>query len=62
MKNLFKSYTYTWWQVGIFKLALLAIGVVIGAYWHEFFSANVVSLIIIAVITSGYVWYISLKQ
>jgi hypothetical protein len=40
VKNMFfKSYIFTWWQIGIFKLALLAIGIAIGSYWHIFFRA-----------------------
>jgi len=58
----FKSYTFTWWQIGIFKLALLAIGIAIGSYWHNFFSDYLVPLIIIAVIASVYIMFISLKQ
>lgn len=60
--KLFKSYTFTWWQIGVFKLALLAFGAAIGAYWHDFFGANSTALIIIAVITSVYIGFISLKQ
>ena len=60
--KLFKSYTFSWWQMGIFKLALVAIGAAIGAYWHEFFGANVIALIVIAVIGSAYIMYVSLKQ
>jgi len=58
----FKSYTFTWWQIGIFKLALLSIGVAIGAYWSEFFKNYLVPLIIIAVIASIYIMFVSLKQ
>lgn len=58
----FKSYTFTWWQIGIFKLALLAIGVAIGSYWSEFFKNYFVPLIIIAVIASLYIMVISFKQ
>ena len=60
--KLFKSYTLTWWQIGIFKLALLAFGAAIGAYWHDFFGANLTALIIIAVIASVYIVLTSLKQ
>jgi hypothetical protein len=60
--NIFKSYTYTWWQIGIFKLALLSIGVLIGAYWHDFFLDNKVIFIVIAVIASAYIMYVSLKK
>jgi len=62
MRNLFKNYTFTWWQIGVFKLALLAIGVVIGAYWYEFWNSYLPALIVIAIITSSYIMYISLKQ
>lgn len=60
--NLFKSYTFTWWQVGAFKLALLSMGAAIGSYWHEFFGANLVVLIIVAIVLSLYVVFISFRQ
>jgi len=63
MKNMFfKSYTFTWWQIGIFKLALLSIGVAIGAYWSVFFKNYLAPLIIIAIITSAYIMFVSFKQ
>lgn len=58
----FKSYIFTWWQIGIFKLALLSIGIAIGAYWYKFFGAHLTALIIIAVIASLYIMVTSLKQ
>ena len=60
--KLFKSYTYKWWQMSILKLALFTIGAAIGAYWSEFFIVNLTTLIIIAVISTIYVLYISFKQ
>lgn len=33
----FKDYTLKWWEVGLFKIALIAIGIIIGATWNEFF-------------------------
>ncbi len=60
--HLFRAYTYTWWQIGIFKLGLLAVGAAIGAYWHEFFRTNLTALILVAIIASAYVLFISLKQ
>ena len=60
--KLFKAYTFSWWQMGVFKLALLAIGAAIGAYWHEFFGANLTALIIIAAIATVYTMYVALKQ
>lgn len=60
--NLFKNYTFTWWQIGIFKLALLSIGVLIGTYWNEIFQPHLTALLVIAVVTTVYVISISLKQ
>ena len=60
--NPFKSYSFTWWQIGVFKLAMLAIGCAIGAYWHEFFGSILTVLIVIAVVTSIYIMYVSMKQ
>lgn len=62
MKNLFKNYTFTWKQIGVFKLALLSIGAIIGSVWHEFLNTNMVTLVIIAIMSTIYTLYISLKQ
>ena len=34
--NIFKSYTFDWKQIGVFKLALLSIGAIGGAYFADF--------------------------
>lgn len=60
--KIFKDYTYSWKQIGIFKLALLSIGIIIGVIFTEFFTSNFTPLVIVAVITTLYVSYISLKQ
>ncbi len=62
MKNLFKNYTFTWKQVGVFKLSLLSIGAIIGTTWHEFFSAYITIVVIIAIITTVYIMSVSLRQ
>ena len=59
--NLFKSYTFTWWQMGILKLALLAAGATIGAYWHDFFGSNLITLIVVWVVAGIYTLYISFR-
>lgn len=60
--NIFKTFTLTWWQTGVFKLALLAIGIAVGAYWSDLFLPYLTSIIVIAVITTAYVTYIWIKQ
>lgn len=57
--NPFRSYTYTWWQMGIFKFALLAIGVIVGAYLSSFVLGAVWVFITIAVIGSAYMMVVS---
>jgi hypothetical protein len=57
--NPFRSYTYTWWQMGIFKFALLAIGIILGAYLSAFVLSAVWVFITIAVVASAYIVAIS---
>lgn len=60
--NIFKSYTYTWWQIGILKLALLTIGTILGAYFADWVLENISSVAMVAVVASVYVVLISFKQ
>ena len=60
--KIFKSYTYTWQQLAIFKLALFSFGAIIGSYWYEFFRANLAVFIILLIVPAGYILYISLKK
>ncbi|MCF8550251.1 MAG: hypothetical protein K9G09_05085 [Pontimonas sp.] len=55
MKKLFGTYTYTWWQMGVFKLSLLAIGMIAGAYLASFVLESLLVFIAIAVLASGYI-------
>lgn len=57
-----KTYTLTWWQIGIFKVALFSIGALIGSYWYSFFNPYFVPLIIVATLSNVYIWYIIFKQ
>ena len=60
MKNLFSSYTYTWWQMGVFKISLLSIGLIAGAYLSSFVLGAVWIFVGIAVLATGYVIMASL--
>lgn len=59
--SLFQSYTFKWWQLGIFKLALLAVGSAAGAHWSAFFSAHLTALMVTAIAASSYVIYVALR-
>jgi len=61
MRKLFGSYTYTWWQMGVFKLSLLAIGMIAGAYLASFVLESLLVFIAIAVLASGYIITASLS-
>ena len=60
MKNLFSSYTYTWWQMGVFKVSLLAIGMIAGAYLAAFVMDALWLFIALVVLSTGYVIVASL--
>lgn len=60
--KIFKDYTYSWWQIGLFKLSLLSLGVVIGSYWEEIFSQYITGLLVLGIVLAIYVIAISLKQ
>ena len=60
--NLFKSFTLTWWQVGLFKLGMLALGLLIGAFFHEVIASYFAVLAVIAALSLGYVTYFWVKQ
>jgi uncharacterized membrane protein len=54
--NLFKSFALKWWQAGLFKLGLLALGIAIGAYWHNIFGGFLPLLLAIGALC---LWYIA---
>jgi hypothetical protein len=60
--NLFKTFTLEWWQAGLFKWGVLALGIAIGATWHDFFGGYLPVLIILAAISLTYVTYAWWKQ
>lgn len=60
--KIFKPYTYQWWELGVFKVALLLLGIAIGAYWQEAFLPYVALLAAGGVVLGFYVMYISFRQ
>ncbi|MDR3526408.1 MAG: hypothetical protein P4L57_03945 [Rhizomicrobium sp.] len=60
--KLLKTFALTWWQAGIFKVGMLALGIVIGAYWQETFCAHLPLLIVIAAASLAYVSYVWWRQ
>lgn len=60
--KILKNYTFTWWQMGVFKLCLLSIGIAIGAYWQEFFSSYVTILFVFGLILGLYIGFVGFKE
>jgi uncharacterized membrane protein YgaE (UPF0421/DUF939 family) len=60
MNTLFKNTTLTWWQLGLLKIAVLAIGIVIGSHWSDIFVGYTTVLLIVGGVSSvylGIVWF-----
>ena len=60
--NLVKPLTMKWWQASIFKLGMLALGIVVGANWPNIFGPVLPALIALAVLCLAYITYIWVKQ
>jgi fatty acid desaturase len=60
--TLFKSFTLKWWQGALFKWGMLALGIAIGAYWHDFFDSYLPILLIVAAACLTYVTFVWWKQ
>ena len=60
--DILKDSTFTWWQVGIFKLSFVPFGIAIGAYWQAVFLPYLTALLVVAVVSGLYVGYVWLKQ
>lgn len=60
--NIFKNYVYSWWQVGLLKLALLSFGLAIGSYWPDVFSIYTTHLVVLGIALGIYLGFVSLKQ
>lgn len=60
--NLFSNSTFTWWQIGLFKLSTVTFGVAVGAYWPDLFAEYITTLLVVAVVSGVYVAYVYFKQ
>ncbi len=60
--NIFKDFKLKWQQVGIFKIAMLSLGIAIGSMWPELFRGWIPFLFLLFLISGGYVAYVWWKQ
>lgn len=57
--RIFKNYTFAWWQIGLFKIGLLLVGIAIGAYWPEVFAEYILHILIVGIVLSLYIKYVA---
>jgi hypothetical protein len=64
MRNVkfFKSFTFAWWQLGLFKLSMVALGLFIGSTWPDLFAGWRDVLLVLFVVPASYVTYVWFKQ
>jgi len=60
--DIFRDYTFTWWQVGLLKLALLSLGIAIGSYCQATFLPYSTVLAILGLGLGAYIGWISFRQ
>jgi hypothetical protein len=58
MDYIYKSKMMKVWEVGLLKLAVLSIGIVMGALWPAFFIRYAVPLAILGLALGAYLIYI----
>lgn len=60
--NPFKSFTLKWWQGSLLKIALISLGITIGATWQELFADWTGILLAIFLVLCGYITIVWWKQ
>lgn len=60
--NIFKDFRLKWWQGGLFKWSMFALGIAVGSIWHDLFTGLLPLLIAFAALSLGYITYIWWKQ
>ncbi len=60
--NPFRSYVFTWWQLGLLKTSMLALGLALGATWPGVFARWRVILWLVFLIPAIYLMILSFQQ
>jgi hypothetical protein len=42
----FRDFTFHWWQFGLIKISLIAVGILLGSYWAAFFRRKKITLLL----------------
>ncbi len=59
--NPFRSYTLEWWQVGVLKLSMIALGIAVGVTWPDFFAGSIALIWLIFAVTAVYMTFVGLR-
>ncbi|MCX6713827.1 MAG: hypothetical protein NTV48_01850 [Candidatus Vogelbacteria bacterium] len=60
--KIFKDVTFSVWQMAIFKIAVGAVGIAIGAYWSAIFLPYLAYLVAIWLVLGIYILHVWLKK
>jgi hypothetical protein len=60
--KIFKSYTFAWWQLGLLKISVLALGLAVGSTWPDLFAGWRELLVVLFVAPAFYVSYVWIEQ
>ena len=55
MFSMLKDFKMKWWQIAVYEIALICLGIVIGSTWYELFIPWRILLLIIFVLGAGYI-------
>ena len=59
--KIFRNYTFTVWQMAVIKVAVAAVGMILGAFFASFVLDTLWLFIAIWVIAAGYILWITYK-
>jgi len=60
--KIFSPITLKWWEVSIFKLCLLSLGIIVGINWFEYFENNMAQVWVLFLASFVSIFYIWRKQ
>jgi hypothetical protein len=60
--NPFRSFTLKWWQVSLFKIAMVSLGLALGATWPQFFGPWRTWFWLIFLVAGAYITFVWYRQ
>lgn len=62
MKIFHKDMKLNWWQVSLFKLSMVSLGILLGVWYWDFFAGYTTLLVILFLVPGLYITYVWLQQ